>query len=90
MAQRFSLATISKATILLMSVAVVITAVAFIVSSSSAASSLAPPRWPLKRLMAKRPISSMTTMAGSRSFLTMSGDMVRTTMPVAMIITKRS
>ena len=72
------------------SVAVVITARAPLAKAQRSASSLAPPRWPESSEMANLPASSMTTTAGSVSFDSSSGAIMRTTMPVAMISTKPS
>ena len=65
------------------SVAVLTTACPPVMRATRLASLLAPPRWPLHRLTAKRPRSSMLTRAGSVALLVRSGAARRMAMPVA-------
>ena len=85
MTRLFSLAHKSIDGILFTSDAVVITASPPKKSAICFAILLAPPTWPLKRLTANSPFSSSTTTAGSVFLFFISGAIVRTTMPDAMM-----
>ena len=83
MAQSWAIAQLSMAGMPRTSVAVVITGAAPVFWAISRARSLAPPMWPDRMGITCRPISSMTTTAGSVALSRMSGAMARTAMPHA-------
>ena len=72
------------------SVAVVMTAVPPRQAATRRARSLAPPRWPLRMGIAKRPVSSTTTTAGSLALWRTWGATARTAMPAAPKKTRAS
>lgn len=88
--QSFLEASSSKAVTQLISVAVVITGIAFITAATFPASRFAPPIWPDSRLIENFPISSTTTIAGSDCLSLSKLAILLTTIPVAITKTMPS
>ena len=88
--QPFSVAQVSTENLRLISVAVVITGVAFKLSAIFRASALAPPMWPDSSGITKVPNSSTQTTAGSVRLSWTKGAIFRTAMPQEPTKTKTS
>ena len=73
-----------------LSLCVVTTASPPVMAATRRAQSLAPPMWPDRTEMTKRPVLSTQRMAGSVYLSLIKGAMLRMQMPIAPIKTKRS